>query len=266
MIGNLLLRGMLVGVFAGILAFGFAKVFGEPRVDSAIAFEESMHADEAPAPANVSLPASASTPADMSMATEAAMPADHADEVELVSRPTQAGIGLFTGVVLYSAAFGGIFALVFAFAYGRFGPADPRALAVVLALLGFVVLIVVPDLKYPANPPSVGNGGTIGYRTWLFFGMLAASIVAVAAAIWVRARFVDALGSWNATLVAGAAFIVVAAIAMLVLPAINEVPEGFPASLLWQFRIASLGTQAVLWTTLGLAFGLIAERSLVRTR
>ncbi|MEJ0012981.1 MAG: CbtA family protein [Bauldia sp.] len=255
MIGNLLLRGMLVGVFAGILAFGFAKVFGEPRVDSAIGFEESMHSAE---------PANASTPVDMSMAAEAAMPADHAEEVGLVSRPTQAGIGLFTGVVLYSAAFGGIFALVFAFAYGRFGPADPRALAALLALLGFVVLIVVPDIKYPANPPSVGNGETIGYRTWLFFGMLAASIVAVALAVYVRSQLIRSLGTWNATLVGGATFVVVAAISMLVLPAINEVPEGFPASLLWQFRIASLGTQAVLWTTLGLAFGALTQRSLTR--
>lgn len=260
MIGQLLLRGMLVGVFAGILAFGFAKVFGEPRVDAAIAFEESMHSDE---PANISSPADVSVPAHMSMAAEAAMPADH-EEVELVSRSTQAGLGLFTGVVVYGAAFGGIFALVFAFAYGRFGPSDPRALAALLALAGFLVLIVVPDLKYPANPPSVGNGATIGYRTWLFFGMLAASIVAVAFAIYVRSQLVRVIGPWNATLAGGATFVFVAAIAMFALPAINEVPEGFPAALLWQFRVASLGTQAVLWTTLGLAFGTLTQRSLLR--
>ncbi len=39
MVGNLLLRGMLVGVLAGLLAFGFARIFGEPQVDRAIAFE-----------------------------------------------------------------------------------------------------------------------------------------------------------------------------------------------------------------------------------
>jgi predicted cobalt transporter CbtA len=255
---------MLVGILAGVLAFGFARVFGEPHVDSAIAFEESMHADEAPAPANVSMPDNASS-AGTSMAEEAAMPADHADhEVELVSRPTQAGIGLFTAVVLYGAAFGGMFALVFAFAHGRFGPGDPRALAALLALLGFVVLIVVPDIKYPANPPSVGNAETIGYRTWLFFGMLAASIAAAGLAVYARGRLVRSMGAWNATLVGGAAFIVIAAIAMVALPGINEVPEGFPASLLWQFRVASLGTQAVLWTTLGLAFGALTQRSLMR--
>lgn len=44
--------------------------------------------------------------------------------------------------------------------------------------------------------------------------------------------------------------------------AINEVPETFSAVLLWNFRVASLGIQLVLWTTVGLAFGWVAERVL----
>ncbi len=36
MVGALLLRGMLVGLFAGLLAFGFAKTFGEPQVDGSM--------------------------------------------------------------------------------------------------------------------------------------------------------------------------------------------------------------------------------------
>ena len=42
MTGRLLVRGMLVGLLAGLLAFSFAKVFGEPEIDRAIAFEEGM--------------------------------------------------------------------------------------------------------------------------------------------------------------------------------------------------------------------------------
>ena len=42
MVGSLLVRGMLVGIIAGLLAFGFARVFGEPPVDHAIAFEEQQ--------------------------------------------------------------------------------------------------------------------------------------------------------------------------------------------------------------------------------
>src|SRR5437764_909537 len=48
----------------------------------------------------------------------------------------------------------------------------------------------------------------------------------------------------------------------LALPAVNEVPKDFPAVVLWRFRLASLGTQAVLWAALGLVFGALTERSL----
>jgi predicted cobalt transporter CbtA len=40
------------------------------------------------------------------------------------------------------------------------------------------------------------------------------------------------------------------------------VPQGFPADLLWRFRIASLGTQFVLWASFGVIFGVLAERVL----
>jgi hypothetical protein len=53
MVRTLLIRGMLAGVLAGLLAFGFAKIFGEPQVDHAIAFEALLdraksHTDASP--------------------------------------------------------------------------------------------------------------------------------------------------------------------------------------------------------------------------
>ncbi len=243
MIQTLLVRGMLVGLVAGLLAFAFAKTFGEPNVDTAIAFEDSMHDAEAKA------------------ALAAGQPAPP-PEMELVSRPVQSSIGLFTGVVVYGAAFGGIFALVFAFAWGRAGRISPRALAAIIALIGYAAIVVVPQLKYPANPPSVGEPDTIVVRTELFLAMLLVSILAAAAATYLRAQLLPRLGGWNATLAAAAAFVVVVAIGMAVLPTVNEVPEGFPAATLWQFRLASLGTQAILWATFGVLFGWLTERSL----
>ena len=250
MISQLLIRGMIVGAFAGLLAFGFARVFGEPQVDLAIAFEGSLHAPHVEAATAASGDESA------------AVGHSHADGEELVSRPVQAGLGLFTGVVVYGAAFGGIFALVFAFAYGRIGRLDARAVAALVAALGFLSVVIVPMLKYPANPPSVGSGDTIGYRTELFMAMLVLSIAATALAVIVRSRLAATYGGWNATLIAGAGFIVVIAIVMFALPPVNEVPEGFPAALLWRFRVASLGTQAIIWTVLGLAFGVAAQKVL----
>jgi hypothetical protein len=51
-------------------------------------------------------------------------------------------------------------------------------------------------------------------------------------------------------------------VAQLILPAVHETPRGFPADVLWRFRVASLGINATLWTTIGLGFGVAAERLL----
>jgi len=242
MAGALLLRGMLIGLLAGLLSFSFLKFVGEPPVDRAIAFEAQHDAEEAKEAAHHhNMPAAAPQP-------------------ELVSREVQAGIGLFTGVMVYSAAFGGLFALAFALAWGRIGALDPRALSVVLAALGFVAVYLVPIVKYPANPPSVGEPETIGTRTALYFSMIALSLAAMIAAGMLRKALLRRCGAWNAMLIAGGAYLVAMIAAGWALPPVNEVPADFPAVALWQFRIASAGGQLILWATLGLAFGAAAER------
>ena len=242
MVRLLLVRGMLAGLVAGLLVFGFAKVFGEPQVDRAISFESAM--DEAKAK------------------EQAARGKPMEDEPELVSRPVQAGLGLFTGVTVYSMAFGGLFALVFAVANGRAAQLGPRGVSALLAIAGFVCVYLVPNLKYPANPPSVGAPETIGYRTALYFSMLAISVAAMVIALVLRSRLARRGGAWNAALTSAAFYLAVVIAASVILPGINEVPEGFPATVLWRFRVASYGMQAVMWTTLGLLFGLLAERAL----
>ena len=152
MAGALLLRGMLTGIVAGLLCFSFLKIVGEPQVDRAITFETQLDEAKAKAAAQAfiakGLPAPKEEP-----------------EPELVSRRVQAGLGLFTGVMVYNVAFGGLFSLAFALAYGRMGDFGPRATSAVLAVVGLIAVYIVPNLKYPANPPSVGDPVTIGMRT-----------------------------------------------------------------------------------------------------
>lgn len=249
MVGKLLLRGMLVGVIAGLLSFAFLKVVGEPQVDRAIAFETQ------------SQKAKAKAAADDAMAKGMPMLANEAGD-EIVSRTTQAGIGLLTGVSVYNIAFGGLFALAFAFVYGRMSHVGPRTTAALLATMGFVAVYVVPNLKYPANPPSVGDPETIGIRTGLYFSMVAISLIAMVAASKLRLSLLDRHGGWNAALVAGAFYLLAVLIAGLLLPGVDEVPAMFPAVVLWQFRVASFGAQLIMWTTIGLTFGALAERVL----
>ena len=175
MVRDLLIRGMIAGFVAGLLCFGVGKIFGEPQVDRAIAFEEQHAAAEAPAPAHDGAAAGGEQ-------STAANEHDHGDE-ELVSRKVQSTAGLLTAVAVYGAAMGGLFALAFAFLYGRIGDFSPRVLALLLAVAAFVALYYVPSLKYPANPPAVGEPDTIAFRTGLYLLMMLISLGAVVFAV-----------------------------------------------------------------------------------
>jgi predicted cobalt transporter CbtA len=234
MIRTLLVRGMIAGLCAGVIAGGFAEVVGEPQVDRAITFE-AAHAD-------------------------AAEPHHH----DPVSRGVQKTLGLFTALAVYGASFGGLFALAFAVVFGRVGRAAALPTSVWLAAAVFVSVVLVPFLKYPANPPAVGNPDTISSRTELYFSMLAISILSAIAALRLARQAAARWGESFAPLVGVGAFLVLVVAAGVALPAVDEVPRDFPASTLWHFRVAALGTQVVLWSSLGLLFGAAAQRAFQR--
>ena len=242
MVGTLLLRGMLVGLFAALLAFGFARVVAEPQVDRAISLEAAA-------------PSEAMSHGDQ-----------HHHEAEMFSRGTQAGVGLLTGLAVYGTAMGGLLALVFAFVHGRVSQIGPRGTSALIALGAFVAIVMVPGIKYPANPPAVGNGETIGMRTELFFMMLLLSVFALMLAVALARRLWASQGAWTALLVGAVAYVLAMVLVQRALPAINEVPDGFPADLLWNFRLAALGLQAILWAVIGLGFGALAERAMTPDR
>ncbi|MDQ1014186.1 CbtA family protein [Streptomyces afghaniensis] len=226
---TLLVRGMLAGLAAGVLAFVFAYVVGEGSVDAAIAFEESK---------------------------------SHEHGEELVSRSLQSTAGLATGVLVFGVAIGGIAALAFCFALGRIGRFGARATAALTALAGFLLVYLVPILKYPANPPAVGDPDTIAKRTALFVLMIALSVLLGIGAVLLGRRLAPGWGNWNASITAGVAFVAAVGVAMAILPHGDNIPKGFPAADLWEFRLASIGIQAVLWSAFGLLFGYLAERAL----
>lgn len=243
MVRSLLLWGLLVGLLAGVAAFGVASVAGEPAVDAAIAYEEA-HAVPEPA---------------------AAVGAGHSHAAEEadVSRGTQAGLGLLTALAVYGVAFGGLLALAFAFAYGRVGQASPRITALWVGLAGFVTIYLVPFAKYPATPPAIGSGDTIGERTLLYFGMMVIALLSAYIGVRVRA-WVSTRRADLATLGGFAAFGVIVLASALFLPGINEIPADFPAVTLWEFRAGNLATQAALWAALTVGFSYAAQRVMTR--
>src|SRR6202034_2867706 len=160
-----------------------------------------------------------------------------APEPEMVSRGVQRSAGLLTGVAVYGTAIGGLFGLVFAFAYGRMGITHPRTLSAVLAALGFVAIVLIPTLKYPANPPSVGNPETIGVRTAAFFLLIAFSVASMVLSLPLERRLHRRFGGWNSALFAAVFFIAGMTLVFHFFPEFDEVPSGFPVTLMWNFRV-----------------------------
>ena len=237
MASTYLRRGLAAGLLAGLLAGLFAFFVGEPLLDRAIAFEE----------------ASAGAHGD------AHSDSHHAEE-EVFSRSTQK-VGLFFATGLFGTTVGGVFGLVYALFRGRLAAEGDLRRSLYLTAALFVGAFAIPFLKYPANPPSVGDPSTIGARTAAYLTLVALSLLAVLAA-WLaarglRERGVDAL---KRRAIVSAGLLLAVSVLFLALPPAAST-EGFPSGLLWGFRLSSFGTQLVFWAGLGALFGLLCERA-----
>ena len=226
MIAPYLRRGMVAGLLAGLLAGFFALLVGEPLVDQAVQIEE-------------------------------ASAIEHQEE-GVFSRSAQR-VGLFFATGLFGVTVGGLFGLVYVYFRTRLVSRSEWNRSLSLAGSLFAGAFLIPYLKYPANPPTVGEPATIGERTASYLAMVALSLLLVLAA-WYTVRLLRerGVGAPARQLVVGAGAIVVVAVLFLTLPAAPD-PGGFPSGLLWSFRLSSLGTQLVFWAALGVAFGLLGE-------
>ena len=227
---RIIARGLLAGAIGSVAAFVFARTFVEPVIDKAIGYEE-------------------------------AQAGGHEHGIELFSRGVQANIGMGFGVLAFGVAMGALFAVAYCVVYRRVN-LSPRLLSVVLAGGMFLSLYVIPFLKYPPNPPAVSLDETIRQRTLLYLLMVVLSAALLAGAVVLGRNLVERFGAWSATLIAAASYVVAIAIVMLVLPTIDETPDDFPADVLYEFRLYSLGTQFVLWAIIAVGFASMAQRLL----
>jgi hypothetical protein len=126
---------------------------------------------------------------------------------------------------------------------------------------GFVSLFLVPFLKYPANPPSVGDPGTVTRRTMLYLLLVGWSVVAMWAA-WRLHRELVTRGVTDyvrgtVTTVYGVTSV---GVAYLIFPPYTDAVAP-RANLIWHFRLASVAGQLVYWAVLGAAFGVLCLRA-----
>jgi predicted cobalt transporter CbtA len=223
---DFLVRGLLAGLFAGVVAFGVAYLLGEPSVNAAIAIEESAHGGGE----------------------------------EMVPRSLQSTAGLLTGTTVAGVTLGGLVGVISALALGRLGRLGVRGISLFVTAIGFVSVSLLPFVAYPPNPPAIGHPETIGTRSELYFIMVAISIIAAITAVLVGRKLAVRWGTWYASLMAIAGYLLVSLSAIALLPTYSEVPADFPATVLYEFRMASLATQLSLWATIGIALGELLYR------
>ena len=246
-----LIRGLLAGLIAGFAAFLVAFTVGEPYVQKAIDIEESS---AAPAPHSEAASPSITTAAFVTHDDEG-----HHEDGTVVSRGNQRTWGLLTGTLGIGTALGAIVALVAAGLVGRIGRWSPGQSTAFAALAGYVAVALVPFLKYPANPPAVGNGDTIGDRTTLYFVFLLISILAAVAATVLGQRLWERRGGYVGVLSGVGLYLVVVVVAAVLMPSVNELGD-FPADILWGFRLSSMLTQATMWGAIGvLLVGMVGK-------
>jgi predicted cobalt transporter CbtA len=201
-------------------------VAGEPSVNSAIAIEESSHGGGD----------------------------------EMVPRSLQSTAGLLTATAVAGVTLGGLVGVLSALALGRLGRLGVRGVSLSLASIGFASISLLPFVAYPPNPPAVGHPETIGTRTELYVIMIAISIIATVTAVLVGRKLATRWGAWYASLSVIVGYLLVTLTAIALLPSYSEVPADFPATVLYEFRVASLVTQFALWATLGVALGELLYR------
>lgn len=233
---SLLRAFLLAAMVAGLVTAAFHLALSERYVDRAIALEEQAAEREREA----------------SGAT-----AERREEV--FSRQTQK-VGLVAGALIYSLAAGAVFAGVYALSAARAPGREARSLVLHLGGATLIAAVLVPFLKYPANPPGVGDPETLTRRQLLYVGCLLLSV----AGLWLAVRLGRALRERYggvAGIAAGALFYAVWAAALLVILPSRADPVNTPERLLWQFRAASLGGQILFWSLFCALFAVLLERA-----
>ncbi|HUH08608.1 MAG TPA: CbtA family protein, partial [Egibacteraceae bacterium] len=170
--------------------------------------------------------------------------------------------GLVAGTVLLGAAIGAVFGVAFAWSRGRLN-GDAWARSLKLGAVAVAAIVVLPALKYPANPPGIGDPATVGARTALYLGVGILGLL-LAAAAWTGARQLAGtrLSRPARQAIVGTVTLLGAAAMLSSLPALPVVDEvGMPGELLWSFRLGAMATQVTLYGGTAAALGLLSARA-----
>ena len=181
---------------------------------------------------------------------------DKVDQIEHLNyRFWQKGGEIIAGTVL-GMSFGSLLGIVFAFGRKIINGSNVKK-ALVLSGVIWLVIFMIPAIKYPANPPSVGSPDTINYRDSLFVSFI---LISGFTALGLTILY----SKWNSK--TSLKFIVVSVIyGVVMVGAFIAVPPNpdkitAPMDLVIGFRIITITTMTMFWIILGTIFGLLWER------
>jgi predicted cobalt transporter CbtA len=166
-------------------------------------------------------------------------------------RSWQKGGEVLSGAILGTSV-GALFGIVFAYSKNALPGSNHVKKALILSAIMWTTLYIIPFIKYPANPPTVGDPETIMLRQTLYLSFIAISGLSALGFYQIYKK----LNKKFLAIVGYAAFI---AIAFVVMPA-NPDPITASSDLVNEFRAASAIGVSVFWIAVGLILGALWQK------
>ena len=241
---RILPTALVMGVIVGLLVAAYMNIFNVPVMEWAIALEGC----------DIDRSGCAQQLADAE--PEAPLPLSFA--TSLGGQRIGMSLGLAVIGVLYAAIFTGLYHLTRHATPGW----NPWAWAAVAGALGFWGVSMYTQLKFPLNPPGIGDEGTLLARQgfqFLFIAVSTASVALVIYGVGMINRTSAASGRWLRYAGIGVGYAVVALLLAFALPSVRDAaPDWLPPELTIMFRTFTAAGHLLLWV--GIAFATVGYR------
>jgi hypothetical protein len=136
---------------------------------------------------------------------------------------------------------GALIAVAYLLMHGRF-QVRPRNLVWGIAAFGFFGVLLLPYVKYPANPPAIGHTFTITTRGHLYLTMVACSLILLGAAVFLARRLSRRFTMTTSVVLSAVAFLVVYGVLIGLLPSLGDLSANVTAANQFGYAPASTET------------------------
>ena len=160
---------------------------------------------------------------------------------------------------IYGISLSALFGIVFVYSRNSLPGSNNKKKALVLTGIMFVVLFLIPTLKYPASPPAVGNPDTIYSRESFYVGFIAISgFSSLALALLYTKKIINKNNrpskSKENIAIPLLLYVVIMGCAYLLFPP-NPDKITISMDLIMTFRIAGAFTIGIFWGLMGIILG-----------